>query len=543
MRRLTPEIESVGHEASQFRLDYQFEGQMLTRTLDQPRILIGRSTVCDLSIDSPCISRKHAEIIHDGTAWVIEDLHSRNGITVNRQIVTRQVLKDGDEIVLGPAGITPVTLHFCRQTPQGPQHERFLVNDAPDQTIMRASIDLKEFERNLAKANVTQVRVLSLFKEVSEILLATDDLDAMMRRVLALALDHLPGQRGLICLSDEATGQIEPKSFYAKGHGEQPFSVSRSILSEAIRSRRATLVTNAKEDPRFLAAVSVVQIGIRAAMCVPLYHAEQVKGIIYIDSQRTPNEFNSQDLEMLAGLGLMVAVGITQTSLRNDVLRERSIRDRLSKYHSPRVVEQIIGRVAHLDTEMLAEEREVSVLFADLTSFTSLSEHMPPADVIRLLNTVFTGLAAAVFEYDGTLDKYIGDAVMAVFGAPIYQTDHARRAVATALRMQKFLVEFNEERVAETPLRMRIGINSGPAIAGDIGSALRKEYTVIGDVVNTASRLETSVAQPGDIVIGAATYEQVKNSFQCEPLPEICLRGKRESVRPYRVLGISKTIS
>jgi class 3 adenylate cyclase len=127
---------------------------------------------------------------------------------------------------------------------------------------------------------------------------------------------------------------------------------------------------------------------------------------------------------------------------------------------------------------------------------------------------------------------------MAVFGAPLEQPDHALRAVRAALLMQQLLDDYNREFRPGRPLQMRIGINSGRAIAGDIGSPLRKEYTVIGDSVNVAARLQAVVAQPGEIVIGPATYELVQGSCECTSLPEVRLRGKRQSLRPYRLVRL-----
>ncbi len=150
---------------------------------------------------------------------------------------------------------------------------------------------------------------------------------------------------------------------------------------------------------------------------------------------------------------------------------------------------------------------------------------------------VFERWTADVFARDGTLDKYIGDAVMAVFGAPLRQPDHARRAVATALAMRNSLEAFNRSRPQEPPLSVRIGINSGRVIAGDIGSPQHRAYTVIGDAVNVASRLESSVAQPGQIVIGQATFCQLDGLCACEPLGPVQLRGKRQVVEAFRVLG------
>jgi adenylate cyclase len=242
------------------------------------------------------------------------------------------------------------------------------------------------------------------------------------------------------------------------------------------------------------------------------------------------------DLELLAALGMLTAVGILQARLRGEVSRERAVFARLSRYSSPRVVEQIVASIDTPDGTMLAAQREVTVLFADLSGFTSLAENREPAEVVSILNRVFENFTRAIFQYDGTLDKFLGDGVLAVFGAPVSQADHAERAVLAALLMQQLLSESSPAGSGGEPLRMRIGINSGTAVAGDIGSPMRKDYTVVGDVVNVASRLQSSVAEPGQIVIGPATYELCKDTVECEALPEIRLKGKQHSVHPYLVV-------
>ena len=184
--------------------------------------------------------------------------------------------------------------------------------------------------------------------------------------------------------------------------------------------------------------------------------------------------------------------------------------------------------------EMIAEELEVSVLFLDLSGFTALSENLSPGDVIKLLNGVFGRFTAAVFQHEGTLDKFMGDGMMAIFGAPLPQEDHAVRAVNAALLMQDKLAEFNAS-TEDADIRMRIGINSGLVTAGDIGSPDRKDYTVIGDAVNVASRLESAVAKPGQIVIGPRTHELLAGAIPCTELTEAQLKGRLKAVIPYLV--------
>jgi adenylate cyclase len=542
------------------------------RRFTQPLVLIGRSVVCDVVIDHADLSRKHAEIRGDEWGWMIHDLNSRKGTFVNGERVESQRLRDGDKIVLAPDASEPVVIRFHVVSSEQGLAQRVLLMDAPERTQVLASIDLKDFEQSLVsppaerfgppalsrslgrrrsagpdtggdldaelRAPQRQVALLNVFKRVGDVLLVCEHVDQMLDAVLGMVLDTLPGTRGLICLYDEKSGNLEPKAFRASlAQPDQPSAVSRTILNEAIHIQRAMLVTNARDDPRFQAAVSVREQDIRSAMCVPLYHAGAVKGVVYVDCEHAAGAFTGEDLELLAVLGLMVAVGITQLGLRDDLAQERRVRDKLSRYSSPRVVEQIMNRAGALGGEMLAEDHEISVLFADIVHFTSLAENMKPAEVIQLLNGVFERLADAVFQHDGTLDKYIGDAVMAVFGAPLPQADHALRAVKTALLMRDVLDQLNRASPDAPQLQIRVGINSGNAIVGDVGSPLRKEYTAIGDVVNTASRLESSVAQPGEIVIGPLTYELVKAGFACEALPEVQLRGRLQGIQPYRVVA------
>ena len=179
----------------------------------------------------------------------------------------------------------------------------------------------------------------------------------------------------------------------------------------------------------------------------------------------------------------------------------------------------------------------MSVLFADICGFTSMSETMSPSLVSLLLNDYLSRMTDVIFKYEGTLDKYIGDAIMAVFGAPLDMPDHAQRAIRTALEMQERLAEWNADRKEGTPeLRIRIGINSGNAVAGEIGSINKKEYTVLGDTVNTASRLESSVAKPGTVVIGSNTLALALDLFEYRSLGTFKVKGKALEVPAYEVL-------
>jgi len=187
------------------------------------------------------------------------------------------------------------------------------------------------------------------------------------------------------------------------------------------------------------------------------------------------------------------------------------------------------------ETEIRAAD--VSILFADISGFTTVSETKKPEEVAEFLSHFFTAAVDAIFMYGGTLDKFIGDAVMAFFGAPIPQDDHADRAIMAGLMMQERIAEWNADRAAGDlpPVKIRVGINSGPAVVGNVGTEKRVDYTVLGSSVNIASRLESGVAKPGQLVISQNTLDRVVGSFDTEALGEFALKGLQQKMPVFAV--------
>ena len=196
------------------------------------------------------------------------------------------------------------------------------------------------------------------------------------------------------------------------------------------------------------------------------------------------------------------------------------------------------GSAAGDDAIRRLKPAEVSVLFADIVGFTAYSEEAEPEDVAELMEGYFTHAVDAIFSAGGTLDKFIGDCVMAFFGAPMSQDDHAERAVKAAVRFCEALDEWNAERDSQglPTIASRIGINSGPVVVGDIGSNRRVDYTVLGNTVNVAARLEEKVASKGDIVIGEETHRMIGGAFPTESLGEQQLKGLSKSIVAYRLV-------
>jgi adenylate cyclase len=238
-------------------------------------------------------------------------------------------------------------------------------------------------------------------------------------------------------------------------------------------------------------------------MCVPLWNRQRVIGAVQVDSPIHIGSFTEEDLDLLTALANFAAVAIERAQLAEKIEEERKIRAAMERYHSPAVVDEIVKGSISISTESEVRSTDVSILFADISGFTTVSETKKPDEVAEFLSHFFTCAVESIFAYGGTLDKFIGDAVMAFFGAPLAQDDHADRAVLTGLMLQRMVNDWNVER-AKTDLpavMVRVGINSGLAVVGNVGTEKRVDYTVLGSSVNIASRLESGVAKPGQVVI------------------------------------------
>ena len=373
---------------------------------------------------------------------------------------------------------------------------------------------------------------VTLFQRLASMagtLLRAAGLAELLESVMGLVTAQIPCQRGFILLKDP-TGELVPELVWEEQPGSQANPISRTIARTAMKDRVAILTTDARMDPRFSAGESIKIHGITSALCAPLIVENQALGVIYLETSLSKGSFKREDEHLLSAMANFAAVGIQRE-------REAKFRQRLERYHSPAVVDQILKSSQNKEAPALQAQRcQISVLFADISGFTRMSEGMEPLVLAGILNRTFEAMTDQIFSRGGTLDKYIGDAIMAFFGAPNPDPDHAKHAVEAAAAMQETLRALNAARPEDYPvLRMRIGIYSGEAFAGDIGCEKRMDYTVMGSTVNLASRLESGVAKPGQIAIGPRTAELV-GPGRLRPLEGFLLKGIEQEVRPFEVL-------
>jgi adenylate cyclase len=261
---------------------------------------------------------------------------------------------------------------------------------------------------------------------------------------------------------------------------------------------------------------------------------DRVLGLLYVDNLTAANTFTDEDLQFLVAFSGLAAIGIKNSRYAEQIRREALVRSNFERYFAPNVAADIAQQDAAI--RVGGERRPITVVFSDIRGFTAMAESMGPDAIAQLLSEYFTEMVDVIFEHGGTLDKFIGDAIMALWGAPIAHPGDPDRALVAALAMQEAIAALNQRWESESrpEIGVGIGINHGDVFAGNIGSHRRLEYTVIGDAVNVAARL-CREAGPGEILVSEALLHAVRSHVDYEYLPELALKGKSQVVQVYRV--------
>jgi adenylate cyclase len=505
-----------------FILLYTRDGQVSRHELRPGDTVVGRAPICDLIIDDPSISRRHVRFRVHGDHCVLTDLGGRNGTFLNGDQVTEAEVGDGDSVVLGRL---PIRIEHGEPEPLVLSDQHALIES--DHTLVRRVDDDTETQAGIRPA-VPPERLLLLMSEIARQLVRWRPLPEILDRIVSVVFETISVDRAFLLLVDERTGDVTPHVIRSRsGNPPSKASLSRSVIRRTVHEKVAMLAHDAPKDPRLVGVRSLVDANVRSFMCTPLWTQERVIGVLYVDNPHT-SQLSAADLDVLQALGSYAAVAIEQARLTERLMEEARLRERLQRYHSAAVIDRILADCGNsgAETPFLAEDRDLTVLFADIVGFTARAERMPPGAVAQLLNQSLGAMCDAVFAEEGTLDKFLGDAVLAVFGAPLAQPDHAARALRAAQAMRRAVAAIP----LDPPIVLRIAINSGVATAGDIGSPKRREYTVLGDVVNTCSRVVSSACEPGQIVISESTLQRLGTHPDLRALGAVRLRGRDASV-------------
>lgn len=329
-------------------------------------------------------------------------------------------------------------------------------------------------------------------------------------------------------LLNEETGNLE----IAAGMGrEQAHKVTlgpgQGIAGYVFVSGRAEIVNNAPSDPRFKPGPQKVQ----SLMCTPLRSKDRVFGVLNM-SDRNPVEYTSAELKLLNALASQAASAIENAILHEKRIRQERIRSNLERYVASQIVDLILDTTE--DVSLASENRHITLLFSDIRNFSGTCESLAAEEVVEYLNTYFTAMVEEIFRSHGTVNKFVGDMIVAFFGAPIHMENAETAAVTAAVRMQKRLRSLDDDWI-RAHFHTGVGVSAGRVVVGNIGPPRHMDYTAIGDEVNVASRLQAE-AKGGQILVSRNVYEAAQDPFTFRPMGPIRVKGKRKPVETFEVL-------
>jgi len=522
--------------------------------LSAPSTTIGRNKTNDIVVNDAKVSRHHATIeLMEGLLY-ITDLNSTAGTYVNGKRITRVMLKQGDRIQFYPAGeevnkidekkpeVSETHIIDRKVSVSTSAHVRDFLSQ--DKTKWVSTLKLSDREEHLRDK-----KKLEILLSVSTALSKPERIELKIEEILSILFEIMDLDRAAIWILDRditgntiRTANLEPifkykifrKRYDLQGEEEPVFSMS--IINKVLLEEEGLLVKDALKDEQFKSAMSVKVHGIRTCLCVPLKTQDNLLGVLYADAQRPVDRFTDEDLKFVTAFTAQAAVAVENSLLHQKIENDAKVRSRFERFFSPNTIDTLIKEPEYVGKG--GEEMCVTVLFSDIRNYTELSGKKNPAEVVNMLNEYFSPMVKIVFNKDGTLEKYIGDALMAIWGAPVPRDDHALMSVIAAIEMQKAVRELNSKwrKSGKITIDIGIGINTGISFVGNIGDDEYLQYAAIGDSTNLSARL-CSCAAPGEILVSEYTYEILKNSHvKFQELESIPLKGYKGNIRRFRVV-------
>ncbi|MGI9056763.1 MAG: adenylate/guanylate cyclase domain-containing protein [Pyrinomonadaceae bacterium] len=542
---------------------------------------IGRAQENNIVLNDRRVSRRHAQIIAENGGFKLIDGYfvggeiqrSVNRIFVNGQPQLEKILEPGDLITIGASRLEFERVEEIQPPPPEISIEKngevsstvnpagVKYDDQPlghTQMLLSASEIIGNKQTTGSSFEATPItpaeikilrrkaQILEMLYEMSKTLGTVFDLKEIFGQATDLIFRGTPADRVVALLADETLdGKILGYSLYPialKTRDEkmeamtEKLTISRTITQKVMREKVALLSQDAKTDAQFSGAESIVSQGVRSTICAPLVTESNVHGVVYADRLDPFATFSQEDLELISAVAAQTAVTVEMVKAHKRLAREEVARANYSRFMPEYVVKQLLENPNSF--RLGGANQTITLLFADIRGFTSLAERESknPEKLVGLLNRYFTAMSDIIFAHGGTLDKYIGDGLMAIFGAPTASPLDADNALQTAIEMQKAVESVNREFKAEgiSPIEVGIGLHTGVATVGYIGSEQRSEYTAIGDTVNIAARLESN-AKGGQILISEATAKAAEKSFSILPQSPLQVKNRIEPISLFEL--------
>jgi len=527
---------------------------------------IGRAPDNSIVLDDPRASRYHAHVtsaengsflLVDGAMINGELRRSANKVFVNGDAHYEHQLKNGDRITIGAS-----TLRFEQRAEERTTDVRYddkplghtqlvvsandvmrtMLHSKPD--VITTAVPTSPARDKVLEALQRKANILSALYEMSKTLGSVFDLEAIFAKATDVIFRSTPADRVVALLADGDGSEnpedvkLNPIAMRARDESlnnhARKLSIGRTITRKVMRDRVALLSQDAASDEEFAGVDSIVSQGVRSTICAPLIGESRVHGAIYADRLDPFAAFKPDDLELISAVAAQTAIAVENARAHERLAREEVARANYSRFLPEYVVQQMLENPESF--KLGGVNQTITILFADIRGFTRISEHAPPEKIVGLLNRYFSAMTDIIFAHGGTLDKYLGDGLMALFGAPTTTPEDAANALNAAVAMQRRLiginVELREEGLVE--VGVGIGLHTGEVTVGYIGSERRSEYTAIGDSVNTASRLESN-ANGGEILISDATAKAARSRYKLKPREPITVKNREQPVVLWEV--------
>jgi adenylate cyclase len=466
------------------------------------KVTIGRRSDNDIVITDPSASRYHAEIEYKQLMdlLTIHDLGSTNGTYVNRErLVDSKVLAHNDVVRIGE--------HVLNVRRQGTNENMALVS--PGTQILTRDVMLESIDQHAV-----------LMYEVARKLNTILDIDNALLEVSNLLRTALGAKMCEVITADKF-------SFL------HDLGFPISIAQQAIELKAAVNIPNI--------SIVVGQVGAsaelfraRSVLCVPIVSGEEVLGLIYMyKTDPIDRPFDNRDLQLAVAISHQAALTIQRMRLLDQVNEEQRIRQLLQRFISPSEAEYIIQGYHTVGSLPGLSEQRVTVLFADIADSTGLAERIGPKSFGDILSRYYQEMSDIIFDHGGMIDKYLGDGIMAVFGMTGDKSNHEERAVRAGLKILEHIEQINSEVIED--LHIGVGVNTGPVVAGYVGTNQRVELTVLGDTVNVASGLQTN-ARPNRLLIGPGTMAGIIGLFETQRVGSINVKGRTRNIQAHEVI-------
>lgn len=494
-------------------ISFRLEGEVLVLDVKSERdvtddvyrfersaVILGSDAHCDLRF--PQSAPRHAKIERNELGVVLSDLGSEGGTFLNGKRIVRARLQSGDQIQL-----TAVT-------------------SAPPQPTLLGTKTFSVKPLNELKSGVVvgQEGLLRL----SASLARPGALESKLDEILDFSLRLGSFDRASIWVVDpeDASNFLFHRRLQVPG--QAPAEVSQTVLQQVLQGE-ALIIQDAMLDQRVEKAQSIRIQNIRTCVGLPLQTSNRTWGVLYLDSLQSKTMINPTEQEFLGGFAAMAAVAIENAWLSAKAQREALLRDRMARFFAPSTIESIMTRSDGQYAQ--GAEMNVTILFCDIRNYTGISFEQPPARVAAWINDYFSRIVPIVFRHNGTLEKYIGDALLAIWGAPLemHPAHQALYACRAADEIQRAVQEFSNAW-PDLPCQVGIGIHHGRAYVGTIGHESYLQYAALGSTTNLAARL-CSAAGPGETILSRYLADLLPpQEFHCSPRPPVQAKGFPEVV-------------